>query len=194
MLWGRFFFRPHNYRHIHSYPQKIMNPFSFKHPANILTHSFSAKCANTSTPYLKFLCKFSRIFFRVYKFRNGGVAGYVEYSGLVQSGKQTEIFAQGFSVRSTIVNDITNFCFRFLPKPYTGAFAGPKTKFLMSLTIETDPQPIHHDTARNTDPVQQSQDLNILLLIVIHPKQYQQPHARTSQQARDHRPGAQHAI
>ena len=34
-----------------------------------------------------------------------------------------------------IVNDITNFCFRFLPKPYTGAFAGPKTKFLMSLTI-----------------------------------------------------------
>ncbi len=40
-----------------------------------------------STPYLKFLCKFSRIFFRVYKFRNGGVAGYVEYSGLVQSGK-----------------------------------------------------------------------------------------------------------
>ena len=35
----------------------------------------------------------------------------------------------------TIVNDITNFCFRFLPKPYTGAFAGPKTKFLMSLTI-----------------------------------------------------------
>ena len=41
----------------------------------------------TSTPYWKFLCKFSRIFFRVYKFRNGGVAGYVEYSGLVQSGK-----------------------------------------------------------------------------------------------------------
>ena len=37
----------------------------------------------------------------------------------------------------TIVNDITNFCFRFLPKPYTGAFAGPKTKFLMSLTIES---------------------------------------------------------
>ncbi len=37
-----------------------------------------------------------------------------------------------------IVNDITNFCFRFLPKPYTGAFAGPKTKFLMSLTIKTD--------------------------------------------------------
>ncbi len=36
---------------------------------------------------------------------------------------------------SVIVNDITNFCFRFLPKPYTGAFAGPKTKFLMSLTI-----------------------------------------------------------
>ena len=34
-----------------------------------------------------------------------------------------------------IVNDITNFCFRFLPKPYTEAFAGPKTKFLMSLTI-----------------------------------------------------------
>ena len=50
-------------------------------------NSFSAKCDNTSTPYLKFLCKFSRIFFRVYKFRNGGVAGYVEYSGLVQSGK-----------------------------------------------------------------------------------------------------------
>lgn len=42
---------------------------------------------SASTPYLKFLCKFSRIFFRVYKFRNGGVAGYVEYSGLVQSGK-----------------------------------------------------------------------------------------------------------
>ena len=37
-----------------------------------------------------------------------------------------------------IVNDITNFCFRFLPKPYTGAFAGPKTKFLMSLTIVTN--------------------------------------------------------
>ena len=34
-----------------------------------------------------------------------------------------------------IVNDITNFCFRLLPKPYTEAFAGPKTKFLMSLTI-----------------------------------------------------------
>ncbi len=58
-----------------------------------LTPTFAA--ANTddnnvsipSTPYLKFLCKFSRIFFRVYKFRNGGVAGYVEYSGLVQSGK-----------------------------------------------------------------------------------------------------------
>ena len=34
-----------------------------------------------------------------------------------------------------IVNDITNFCFRRLPKPYTAAFARPKTKFLMSLTI-----------------------------------------------------------
>ncbi len=41
----------------------------------------------TSTLYLKFLCKFSRIFCRVCKFRNGGVAGYAEYSGLVQSGK-----------------------------------------------------------------------------------------------------------
>ncbi|WP_353057573.1 DUF6783 domain-containing protein, partial [Bacteroides acidifaciens] len=47
--------------------------------SNFQTHS--------STPYLKFLCKFSRIFFRVCKFRNGGVAGYAEYSGLVQSGK-----------------------------------------------------------------------------------------------------------
>ena len=35
-----------------------------------------------------------------------------------------------------IVNDITNFCFRFLPKPYTETFAGSKTKFLMSLTIK----------------------------------------------------------
>ena len=34
-----------------------------------------------------------------------------------------------------MVNDITIFCFRFLPKPYTEAFAGPKTKFIMSLTI-----------------------------------------------------------
>ena len=34
-----------------------------------------------------------------------------------------------------IVNDITNFCFRLLPKPYAEAFAGSKTKFLMSLTI-----------------------------------------------------------
>ena len=33
-----------------------------------------------SSPYLKFLCKFSRIFFRVCKFRNGGVVGYAEYS------------------------------------------------------------------------------------------------------------------
>ena len=37
---------------------------------------------------------------------------------------------------ATIVSDITNFCFRLLPKPYTEAFAGPKTKFLMSLTIK----------------------------------------------------------
>ncbi len=35
-----------------------------------------------------------------------------------------------------IVNDITNFCFRFLPKPYTGAFAEPKTKFFMLLAIK----------------------------------------------------------
>ncbi len=41
-----------------------------------------------------------------------------------------------------IVNDITNFCFRFLPKPYTGAFAGPKTKFLMSLTINIIARPV----------------------------------------------------
>ena len=30
-----------------------------------------------------------------------------------------------------------NFCFRLLPKPYTEAFARPKRKFLMSLTIVT---------------------------------------------------------
>ena len=36
-----------------------------------------------------------------------------------------------------IVNDITNFCFRLLQKPYTVAPARPKMKFLMSLTIET---------------------------------------------------------
>ncbi len=35
-----------------------------------------------------------------------------------------------------MVNDITNFCFRFLPEPCTGAFAEPKTKILISLTIE----------------------------------------------------------
>ncbi len=35
-----------------------------------------------------------------------------------------------------IVNDITNFCFRLLQKPYTAASARPKTKFLMSLTIK----------------------------------------------------------
>lgn len=34
--------------------------------------------------------------FGVYKFRNGGVAGCAEYSGLVQSEKQTETFTQGF--------------------------------------------------------------------------------------------------
>lgn len=34
-----------------------------------------------------------------------------------------------------IVNDITNFCFRFLHKPYTEASARLKTKFLMSSTI-----------------------------------------------------------
>ena len=34
-----------------------------------------------------------------------------------------------------IVNDITNFCFRCLLKPYTEAFARSKAKFLMSLTI-----------------------------------------------------------
>ena len=33
-----------------------------------------------------------------------------------------------------------NFCFRLLPKPYTEAFARPKRKFLMSLTI-------HHFTS-----------------------------------------------
>ncbi len=56
----------------------------------VLTDTFTVSGIqqfSPSTPYLKFLCKFSRIFFRVYKFRNGGVAGYVEYSGLVQSGK-----------------------------------------------------------------------------------------------------------
>ena len=35
----------------------------------------------------------------------------------------------------SIVNDITNFCFRLLQEPYTAAPAMPKTKFLMSLTI-----------------------------------------------------------
>ena len=35
----------------------------------------------------------------------------------------------------TIVNDITNFCFWLLQKPYTVAPARPETKFLMSLTI-----------------------------------------------------------
>lgn len=34
-----------------------------------------------------------------------------------------------------IVNDITNFRFRLLHKPYTEASARPKTKFLMSFTI-----------------------------------------------------------
>ncbi len=34
-----------------------------------------------------------------------------------------------------IINDITNFCFRLLQKPYTVAPARPKTKFPMSLTI-----------------------------------------------------------
>lgn len=38
----------------------------------------------------------------------------------------------------TIVNDTTNFCFRLLPKPYTSAFARPKTKFFMSLTIRLE--------------------------------------------------------
>ena len=38
-----------------------------------------------------------------------------------------------------IVNDITNFCFRLLQEPYTEAPARPKTKFLMSLTIN-----LHH--------------------------------------------------
>ncbi len=36
----------------------------------------------------------------------------------------------------SIVNDITNFCFWLLQKPYTEAFARPKAKFLVSLTIE----------------------------------------------------------
>ncbi len=57
------------------------------HSMSLLEVRNVKKVYTTSTPYLKFLCKFSRIFFRVYKFRNGGVAGYVEYSGLVQSGK-----------------------------------------------------------------------------------------------------------
>ena len=35
----------------------------------------------------------------------------------------------------TIVNNIINFCYRFLQKPYMAAFARPKVKFLMSLTI-----------------------------------------------------------
>lgn len=39
------------------------------------------------------------------------------------------------SDRKVIVNDITNFCFRLLQKPYTEASARPKAKFLMSLTI-----------------------------------------------------------
>ena len=34
-----------------------------------------------------------------------------------------------------IVNDITNFCFRFLPNPYMEAFSRPKAKFLISLTM-----------------------------------------------------------
>ena len=36
----------------------------------------------------------------------------------------------------TIVNDITNFCFRLLQEPYTVAPARTKTKFLMSLIID----------------------------------------------------------
>ncbi len=35
-----------------------------------------------------------------------------------------------------IVNDITNCCFRFLPKPYMEAFAEPKAQFLISFTIK----------------------------------------------------------
>lgn len=37
-----------------------------------------------------------------------------------------------------VVNDITNFNFHSLPKPYTKAFAGPKVKFLISLTTVSD--------------------------------------------------------
>ena len=40
----------------------------------------------------------------------------------------------------SIVNDITNFCFRLLQEPYTAAPAMPKTKFLMSLTISHSPE------------------------------------------------------
>ena len=36
-----------------------------------------------------------------------------------------------------IVNDLTNFCFRLFQEPYTVAPERPKTKFLMSLTIES---------------------------------------------------------
>ena len=35
-----------------------------------------------------------------------------------------------------IVNDITNFCFHLLQKPYTAAPARPKMKFPMSLTMK----------------------------------------------------------
>ncbi len=42
-----------------------------------------------------------------------------------------------------IVNDITNFCFRLLQKPYTVAPARPKTKFLMSLTIAKSLNAVH---------------------------------------------------
>ena len=56
-----------------------------------------SKLPITSAPRLKFLCKPPRIFFRVYKFGNRVAADYAKYSELVQSEKQTEIFAQRFS-------------------------------------------------------------------------------------------------
>ncbi len=52
-----------------------------------------------------------------------------QYSGMVLRSRPIVDYV------SYIVNDITNFCFRFLQNPYTAASARPKTRFLMSLTI-----------------------------------------------------------
>ncbi len=36
-----------------------------------------------------------------------------------------------YQKRLAIVNDITNFCFRPLPKPYAEAFAGPEAELVV---------------------------------------------------------------